>query len=40
VRETAAGFAGRLRCLRVEMPRVQGERLADQLAREEAKTWT
>lgn len=30
--EVASAFAGRLRCLRVELPRVRGERLADHLA--------
>lgn len=48
VADTAAAFAGRLRCLRVELPRVRGERLAAHLntgqaadeAAEGARAWT
>jgi hypothetical protein len=40
VSETAAAFAKRLRCLRVELPRVRGERLAAHLATEGAQAWT
>jgi len=40
VSETAAAFASRLRCLRVELPRVRGERLAQHLATEGAEAWT
>jgi hypothetical protein len=40
VGETAAAFAGRLRCLRVELPKVRGERLAEHLAPEGAEAWT
>jgi hypothetical protein len=38
--ETAAAFAARLRCLRVELPRAQGERLAEHLTAEGAQAWT
>ena len=40
VSETAAAFAKRLRCLRVELPKVRGERLAEILAAEGAEAWT
>jgi hypothetical protein len=40
VSETATAFAGRLRCLRVELPKVRGERLAERLAAEGAEAWT
>jgi len=40
VGETAAAFADRLRCLRVELPKVRGERLAEHLATEGAEAWT
>ena len=40
VAETAAAFADRLRCLRVELPRVQGERLAGHLSTKGAEAWT
>jgi hypothetical protein len=40
VSQTAAAFAERLRCLRVELPRVQGERLAEHLTTEGMKAWT
>lgn len=48
VAETAAAFAGRLRCLRLELPRARGERLAGHLsagqaaeqAAEGARAWT
>lgn len=40
VSEMALAFACRLRCLRVELPKVRGERLADHLAAEGAEAWT
>jgi hypothetical protein len=40
VSQTAAAFAERLRCLRVELPKVQGERLAEHLTTEGMKAWT
>lgn len=40
VSQTADAFAGRLRCLRVELPGVQGERLAQHLTAEGAEAWT
>lgn len=40
VSETAAAFADRLRCLRVELPKVRGERLGDNLTTEGAEAWT
>jgi hypothetical protein len=40
VGDTAAAFAGRLRCLRVELPKVRGERLAEHLATEGVEAWT
>lgn len=40
VSETVTAFASRLRCLRVELPRVRGERLAERLATEGAEAWT
>jgi hypothetical protein len=40
VSETAAAFASRLRCLRVELPKVRGERLAEHIATEGAEAWT
>jgi hypothetical protein len=40
VSETATAFAKRLRCLQVELPKVQGERLAEHLATEGAEAWT
>ena len=39
VSKTAAAFAERLRCLRVELPRVRGERLAEHLTTEGAEAW-
>lgn len=40
VTETARLFAERLSCLRVELPRVRGEWLADHLVPEGASAWT
>lgn len=40
VSQTAAAFAERLRCLRVELPKVQGERLVEHLATEGVQAWT
>ncbi|WP_123969003.1 hypothetical protein [Streptomyces sp. TLI_185] len=40
VSETATAFAGRLRCVRVELPAVLGERLTDHLAAKGAEAWT
>jgi hypothetical protein len=40
VSQTAAAFAERLPCLRVELPRVRGERLADHLTTEGMEAWT
>jgi hypothetical protein len=39
VSEIASAFACRLRCLRVDLPKVRGERLADHLAAEGAEAW-
>jgi hypothetical protein len=40
VSQTAAAFAERMRCLRVELPRVRGERLAEHLIQEGMTAWT
>lgn len=40
VTETAVAFAERLPCLRVELPKVRGERLAEHLATEGVTAWT
>ena len=40
VTQTAAAFAGRLRCVRVELSAVQGTRLAEHLTIEGMKAWT
>ncbi len=40
VAETAAAFTDRLRCLRVELPKVRGELLREHLTTEGAEAWT
>jgi hypothetical protein len=40
VPDAAAAFASRLRCLRVELPRARGERLAEHLAPQGVTAWT
>lgn len=40
VAETASAFACHLRCLRVELPKARGERLANHLTTEGAEAWT